>query len=193
VKTKICSGPAHSSPTELPLTEFYLRKSKGRMNEPVSRCKKCCNWSKLKNPEGDHGTIPAEKVRPILQEVVGRIGLWNSIRMTEISENTITCILNGTTERVQKKTAAKILATLRKLRKQGIAYHKTDIAAGVATRRKLRTVKRPSEQYGPIHPELEAEFRAAEAARKREQRKRLKEAKKFQESNEERLQDLIGY
>ena len=186
LRTKLCNGPSHDEPTELPLSEFYVHKSGRRKGLPVSRCKRCINWDKLKNHHANHGTVPSDEIQPFLREMVNRVGLYEASRLSGIAPNTIPPILDGTTKRVQKRTAMKILSTVDHQRRNGILYHKKDIAAGVRTKKKFRRIEAPWEQYGPVYPELEARWRAELATARREARRRQRE-------REDALERLTGY
>jgi hypothetical protein len=118
--------------------------------------------------------------------MINRVGYSNALRLAGISDGALRDIRSGKTARVQKDTARRILSCLRELRKQGTIYHRLDIAAGIQTKTKLRMVKRPSHQYGPVYPELEAEFRAREAEYKRKSRA-------YQKQREDELERLSGY
>jgi len=188
---KICTGPTHHEPTLLPVEEFHVRRSKGREGELISRCKTCVNFRKLKNPGTNHGWIPIDKqIFEHVQEMVNRVGIVHASRLSEINENTLRSILNEETERIQKRTYARILSTIRLQRENGMLYHKKDIRAGIERKQKngvkLRKVYRPSDQSGPVYPEIEQEQRNKEAQWKRASRAR-------QKAREDQLERLSGY
>ena len=172
---KICNGPAHERPIELPVTDryWYFHKSGKKAGQPLHYCKTCSNFHRLKNPtKTNQGTVPAEQVLPILQEIIARVGKSEAARLIEVSPNTNAEILNGSTKRVQKKTAARMINTLRQLRKGGVIRHRKSIRHGSKLRdRKERKVRKVNEQNGSIFPELEAAEREKDALRKQAERR----------------------
>jgi hypothetical protein len=206
-KVKVCSGPFHDRPTELPVTDqyWYFHKTGKKIGKPIARCKACVNWHRLKNPTGNQGTIEIKKVMPLFLEARNRVGHVELARRMEVSQTTLNEIFAGMTTKVQKRTAHKLIVVLHDLRKQGIMRHKKSIFHGAEVRgRKERKVQKPHEQYGPVYPTLENEYRASEAKRKQEARQSNPEMRerenvarraryKIQKEREKRLEDLTGY
>lgn len=188
---KLCTGPSHpDGPVELPLTEefFYFRHTAGREGEAMSRCKDCVNWSKLKDKHRQHGTIPREKIDDVVRELANRVGLSEAAHLAGMSRRTFQWVYYKQGSVVRKETARLIILALYQARKEGLIYHKNDIRFGLHNPRrksKLRKVKRPHEQRGPIFPELEAAYRAKEVERKR--------MAQIQKERDQQLEDLTGY
>ena len=121
MQTKTRHGKAHERPTELPATvaHWYFHKTGPKRGLPMSQCKRCVNWDKLKRRDMNHGKVPVIKVRPLVQELVEMCGgIVEASRVSEISRNALRYILDGDVEQVQKHTAHRVMVAFRKARKQ---------------------------------------------------------------------------
>ena len=119
--SKVCTGPAHPSPALLPLTPeyWYFHRSGDRSGRPTNRCRLCTNWNKLIGKDGPHGLTPVTKtLRQLTKELADRCGSYGAVfRLHGVREETIRLIVIGHTERIQKRTAARILQALSEQRK----------------------------------------------------------------------------
>jgi hypothetical protein len=130
MRSKICTGPSHSVPVMLPLTDdyWYFHKTGKRVGKPSARCKNCQNWTKLQNP-GMSGTVWVEQIRPHTMELVQRCGtLTAAEKWSSVSWNTLRDIVESEPKRVQKRTARKILEALESRRKYDRKNHETSPA-----------------------------------------------------------------
>lgn len=119
---KLCTGPIHDNPVYLPVTEefWYFHKTGPNKGKPVSRCRSCINADKLKNPHGDHGWVPTEKVFPLMKELVQRCDNNMSVaaEYAGLGEATVGGILKRHQARVQKQTVRKLVLALYEKRKE---------------------------------------------------------------------------
>lgn len=119
---KLCTGPAHEEPVRLPVTEeyWYFHKTGKDAGKPIPRCRLCTNFNKLKNPNGDHGWVPAEKVYPLVQELVARCGgsMATAAEFASLGEDTIGRVIRHERPRVQKRTVRKVVLALYEKRKE---------------------------------------------------------------------------
>lgn len=144
---KLCTGPAHAEPTWLPLTpEHWNFHRTGRdAGKPVARCRRCTNWSKLRDKDGPHGLIAPDVLLPLLRELVERCeGVYGVERAHGLRAVTLQNILEGTHTRVQKRTAAKVIAALaeqrRRDRRDGLSpTFVTALKARVENERRIET------------------------------------------------------
>lgn len=119
--TKLCTGPAHAEPTELPLTaeHWYFHHTGLYAGKPTSRCRLCTNWAKLIDKRGPHGLVPAEQVERYARELVNRCGsLDETARRHRVHPTTLRGILEGVQPTVRKRTAERLLRGLAEQRKQ---------------------------------------------------------------------------
>jgi len=112
---KICTGPAHPVPVNLPLTEdnWYFHKTGPRKGRAVSRCKLCVNYNRLQAIDGQNGTVDCTKVFKFTEELVLRYGNASQAEgPSGVSANTLRIILKQEQCTIQKRTALKIITAL---------------------------------------------------------------------------------
>lgn len=177
MKTKVCTGPAHPEPVELPIEEFHTRKSGDRAGQPISRCKRCVNWNKLQNHTPNHGYVKFDRLLwEHVRELINRVGIMNAAKLSGISDSSLRFMLKGNPAQIQKETARKILTAVQYERQNAIFYHRTDIQRGIERKKRerkpLRKVEDPSDQYGPVYPDAEQEAREYANAMRRASRAR---------------------
>ncbi len=115
---KRCTGPAHEEHEWLPANDkyFYFLKKTGR---PVSRCRLCHNWGKLKSPGSYHGYIPVDIARPYYIEVVNRIGAMELSNRSGLSINHILRVLTNIDKKfVEKAKLRKVMLELVSIRRK---------------------------------------------------------------------------
>lgn len=112
---KLCTGPAHDEENGcyLPATNkyFIFRRS----DTPISRCRLCQNWAKLKNPQRGslHGWVPVASVRDFYIEAVNRVGVTELSRRSDVSVGHILRVLTDQKKQyVEKGTLRKIMLEL---------------------------------------------------------------------------------
>lgn len=118
--TKLCTGPAHPVPVQLPLTEdnWYFHKRGKRVGKPLSRCKLCVNWNRLQSA-GQSGTVPCSSVHTFVAELVSRYGSRSLVaEAAGVALGTVDSIMNGDTCTVQKRTALRIIVALDEKRRE---------------------------------------------------------------------------
>jgi hypothetical protein len=115
----MCSGPSHAEPVTLPLDaeHWYFHRSGVSKGKPVTPCRQCMNWKKLIKREGPHGWVPVTMVAPYVHELVDRCGSIYRARLAHgFAEDTLRQVLLGNREKMQKRTAARVLVALREQR-----------------------------------------------------------------------------
>lgn len=115
---KRCTGPAHEEHEWLPASDkyFYFLTKTGR---PVSRCRLCHNWAKLKSPGSHHGYIPVNIARPYYTEVVNRIGAIELSKRSGLSINHILRVLSEVDKKyVEKAKLRKVMLELVSVRRK---------------------------------------------------------------------------
>lgn len=85
----------------------------------VSRCRLCMNWDKLKSPGSHHGLVAVEKVFPLYNEAVNRIGVYELARRAGVSRGHIEHVIFGETKHVHKRPVRAVLLELTSLKRKG--------------------------------------------------------------------------
>lgn len=118
---KKCTGPAHEEPEFLPATDKYWHTHKsGKMKGKfVPRCRLCINWDKLKNPGSHHGLVEVEKVFPLYNEAVNRIGIYELAQRAGVSRGHIEHVVYRETKHVVKAKVRKVLLELTSMKRKG--------------------------------------------------------------------------
>src|SRR4051812_16834670 len=119
--TKVCSGPAHDAPTNLPLDETHwnFARSGRRTGLPLSRCKLCGNWEKLIKKGGPHGLVPVASVSGYARELLERCGSYEKVRESYgLNDTTLGPIVRAVHPTVQARTAQRLLLALGEQRKR---------------------------------------------------------------------------
>jgi hypothetical protein len=115
VPTKVCTGPAHTQPTRLPLTEtyWYFHKSGPYAGKP-QRCRLCAAYRRLPS-----GTVPVTKtLRSFARELVERCGSGSAVELRHgIAGSTILGVARGECQRMHRETATRLLTALGEQRK----------------------------------------------------------------------------
>lgn len=109
---KLCSGSAHEIPEWLPATEkyYYYRKKSRR---PLSQCRLCQAWDKVKNPGSHHGYVDIRVARPFYEEAVNRIGMTELANRSGLSMHQIQRVFLSTTRKyVQKNSLRRVMLEL---------------------------------------------------------------------------------
>ncbi len=114
---KLCSGPSHEEPTYLPATDkyYYFHKTGEHTGRPVTRCRLCSNWARIKDPYPGRltGVVPVASVRSFYFEAVSRIGLMELSRRAGVTPAHIQRVLNDRNKQfVSKRTLRKIMLEL---------------------------------------------------------------------------------
>ncbi len=130
---RFCTGPYCRQRSEggkwfeLNRENFYLRWYKeNRVFR--SQCKRCHSYHvHMRSDVEIHGMIPAEKVLPILNELIDRIGKAETGRRAGISQQTIWGILNVKDKTVRRVTAKKLIKVLAAVREKGESRTKEEI------------------------------------------------------------------
>jgi len=73
-------------------------------------CKKC-----QKKPTT---TVAYKDIKPLIEELVDRIGYSKTVERTELSHGTVDNLIAGNCERVRKTTARAVILTLYQIRKE---------------------------------------------------------------------------
>jgi hypothetical protein len=119
--TKVCTGPAHGGPTELPVTDehWYFHKSGPYTGKPIARCKLCTNWNKLQSRAEKNGTVECKKIRKFVAELVDRCGSSDLAGVASgVAANTIRSVLHEERCTMQLRTAKRLLVALDQRRKE---------------------------------------------------------------------------
>lgn len=117
--TKVCTGPAHPGPTELPLTETYWYfHGDHHPGNARYRCKLCYGWEKLVDKEAPRGLVEASSVVPFARELVERCGTIKAAsRAHDLQYETLRALLAGERAKLKKQTVARYLLALGEQRK----------------------------------------------------------------------------
>jgi|SRR5215831_7104651 len=139
---KVCTGPAHSGPTRLPVTEehWHFHRSGPKAGQPVARCKLCTNWTKLLKKDGPHGFVKVTpQLRLLTKELADRCdGHYAVERLHGIRGDTVLMIITGDKQQIQKKTATRLLSALSEQRKED---RRNGASARFNTAKKIQAAK----------------------------------------------------
>jgi hypothetical protein len=121
---KKCRGHYHPGGVLVPLTEFHTHRRGRRANKPFSECKKCIKYRqtsppKLTRPAFIEEMVPMEKVRPLIDELIRRVGRYEAARRAGLHQEAFSDRRRRNQQFVKPTTFARLAIAVRQAREAG--------------------------------------------------------------------------
>lgn len=130
VRHKRCRGPLHREGKFVPVGEFFLIRSGRFEGMPRAHCKDCESVFR-----GTERMVPLDQGWiNLLDEIVFRVGVMETCRLLERSQNWLWLVRRKRVNSIQRRTARKIVLVLMQLRKENYARHRLSIKHGSSLR-----------------------------------------------------------
>lgn len=125
VQHKLCKGPLHRKGSWVCVDDYFKRPD----GFPRPHCKACESFHR-----GSERMIPAKKYLPWIEHIIDRLGIIETARRLEISQQSLWRITNGKSTKLKRRTVRKIVALHIELRKTREVRHRDSIRHGAAQR-----------------------------------------------------------
>lgn len=119
--TKLCRGPAHPQPIQLPLDEAHwgFYRTGERAGKAYGQCKLCRHWNALKTKAGPHGLVPAVQFATLAKELIDRCGSGEKVYVYHgIQGATILSLAERRQPTVRLRTVQHLLQALDQQRRE---------------------------------------------------------------------------
>jgi hypothetical protein len=151
---KWCRGPLHEPegvllpclPDDPDKSAFWFHgPDSKRPGKPLSRCKRCMRFEKGRDP--DHGLVPVDQVRPLIEEIIRRLGIAEMHRRCGLSPNFWPRLVNHTYKNVKPDQYERINAVYQEVTTWNVWRNPNDIRHGAAARGKVETKREQKRRH----------------------------------------------